>query len=251
MANLCLTFLDVYTSVSEYLGLGSSPTGTNLTKVKNIVHRGYRQFLNPVDGKTSKGYVWSFLHKEAMLNTAEGIEEYELPADFGYLWYGPKYDSDVYYPNPQSTSIETIRVWLSIDTSNNYPQLYAIVSDVYNPLVGQRYKIVFYPPPNSNYLLRYGYIIEPPKLSNDTDIFVGGMRVSEAILESCLAVAEQQEDDTVGLHTQLSTKLINDLIRADVKHAPDFLGTMNLNKLELPINYHYYPTPTSVYNVAI
>lgn len=251
MANLCLTFSDVYNLVSEYLGFGSTPTGTNLTKVKNIVHRGYRQFLNPVDGRTGRGYIWSFLKKESMLVTKEGVSEYELPSDFGCLWYGPKYDNDMHYPNPQPTSIETVRVWLSTDTSNNYPQLYSIVSDVYNPLIGQKYKIVFYPSPNSNYLLRYGYITEPPKLSNDTDIFAGGTRTSEAILETCLAVAEQQEDDIIGLHTQLSAKLINDLIRADVRQVPDSLGIMGsgnlVDKYTAARLLRYYPDPVEVY----
>lgn len=253
MSSLVLSFSDIYTQVSEFLGIGSSPTGTNLTKVKDIVHRGYRQFLTPVDGRTGKNHTWSFLSKESMLITRVGVNEYQLPDDYGHLWYSFTYDNDINYPTPHSTSIDRIRVLLSLDTSNSYPQLYSIVSDVYDSLVGQRYKVVFYPKLDDAYLLRYGYVIEPPKLVNDTDLFIGEMRTSEAILETCLAVAEQQEDDTIGIHTQLAAKLTNDLIRADVKQVPDSVG-LNLDRFRDPTlarEMRYYPDPVSIYNVSL
>jgi hypothetical protein len=57
-SDLQLTFSDIYTKVSEFLGLGSSPTGTDLTKVKDLTYRGYRRFLLPknVRNGQTRGY---------------------------------------------------------------------------------------------------------------------------------------------------------------------------------------------------
>lgn len=254
MASMILSFGDIYGRVSDFLGTGTTPTGTALTTAQDIVHRGYRQFLNSVDLRTGRHHTWSFLKKEFILVTQNGVSEYELPKDFGYLWYGPRYDNEVNKPTPQVSTIETIRTLLSVDESNTYPQLFTIIADKYDPLFGQTYKIVFYPLPDSSYLMRMGYILEPPKLVNATDIFVGGTRSSEAILECCLAVAEQQEDDTAGLHTQLAAKLVNDLIRNDVQQTPDSLGVMGCGGLI--DNYtaarllRWYPDPTEIYGVS-
>src|SRR4030042_1862225 len=256
MGSLILTFGDVYNRVSDFLGTGATPTGTNLTNAQDIVHRGYRQFLYPTNPKTGRTHLWSFLKTEAMIITQDGVLEYELPEDFGYFWYPPKYDNDVNRPNPQSTSVARLRALLSIDDSNTYPRMYSITADKYDPLVGQRYKLMLYPVPDSNYTLRYGYIIEPVKLVNSTDLFIGGTRASEAILECSLAVAEQQEDDTIGIHTQLAAKLTVELINADLKNTPDSLGTMNLSGLSLDNpalarELRYYPSPTEVYDVEL
>ena len=256
MGSLILTFGDMYNRVSDFLGTGATPTGTPLTDAQDIVHRGYRQFLYPINPKTGRTHLWSFLKTEAMIITQEGVLEYELPDDFGYFWYPPKYDSDVNRPNPQPTSVARLRALLSIDSSNTYPQLFSITADRYDPLTGQRYKLMFYPTPDSNYTFRYGYIIEPVKLVNSTDLFIGGTRSSEAILEYSLAVAEQQEDDTIGIHTQLAAKLTVELINADLKNTPDSLGTMNLSSLSLDNpalarEMRVYPTQTEIYGVSL
>ena len=53
MPTLDLTYSDVYTAVSNYLGLGNPTTdATELITVKNIVKRGYRKFLMPTDMST-------------------------------------------------------------------------------------------------------------------------------------------------------------------------------------------------------
>ena len=52
MARLTLSYKDVYDKVGEFLGLvpsGTTPTGQDLTDVKDIVARGLRQFIYPLD----------------------------------------------------------------------------------------------------------------------------------------------------------------------------------------------------------
>lgn len=65
MADLSLTFADLYNRVSSYLGTGSAPTGDNLTLCKEITNRAYRRFIWPVynDGRSMRRHVWSFMKK--------------------------------------------------------------------------------------------------------------------------------------------------------------------------------------------
>ena len=56
----------------------------------------------------------------------------------------------------------------------------------------------------------------------------GGVKSTEAILENCLAVAESQEDEVLGIHMQLAGKLTQDLIIIDSKKDADNMLIGNL-----------------------
>jgi hypothetical protein len=228
MANLNLTFSDVYTEVAEFLGLGSSPTGTDLTNVKNITHRGYRRFLFPVDPIAGKAYIWSFRRKTSKFITKSGQWEYELPDDFSYFTVEPKFAEGENYPNPESRSASQIYSLRTADNTTSYPEYYGLRTGDYDPQIGQVYEVVFWPTPDSAYTYTYEYIMEPVKLVNDDDVFIGGATASECILEMALATAELQEDDTVGIHTQTAVALVNQLIAEDKRRTPKNLG-LNLD----------------------
>jgi hypothetical protein len=225
VSNLTLTFADVYGKVSEY----AADTGdTDDSKAKDLAYRGYRQFLYPVNPKTGRLHIWSFLKQVAVINTSSGKWEYELPDDFGYLSMMPKFGANSNYPNPTPTSVSQIYEFRSLNTSESHPKCFALSVNRYFPDFGQKYNLLFHPPPDGVYAMYYGYVIEPPKPTVDTDVLAGGVMSSEAILESVLAVTEQWKDDKVGVHTQLAQKLINQLIAADTRFAPDSVG-YNLN----------------------
>jgi hypothetical protein len=228
MADLVLSFSDVYTKVSEFLGLGSSPSGDDLTNVKNITYRGYRRFLFPVDPITGKAYVWSFRAKTSKLITTGDQWEYELPDDFAYFTISPTFAAGDNYPNPDERSVSQIYSLRTADNTTSYPEYYALRMGDYDPQIGQVYEIVFWPTPDAAYTYTYEYIMEPEKPSNDDDVFIGGATASECILEMALAVAELQEDDTVGIHTQTAIGLLNQLIAEDKKRTPKGLG-LNLD----------------------
>ena len=42
----------------------------------------------------------------------------------------------------------------------------------------------------------------------------------------CLAVAEQQEDEVVGIHSQLADQKLNNLVQADTISKSDYLGKL-------------------------
>jgi len=224
MATLQLTFSDVYKKVSEFLGLGSSPTGEDLTKVKDIVYRGYRQFLFPIHPVTGRGYIWSFRRKVGTLVTEAGKWVYELPEDFSYFETKLTLIQDGNYPNPEYTSVSRIYEKRTADNTTSYPQYYGVRTGDYHPQTGQVYEIVFWPTPNAAYNYTYNYVFVPEKPANDDDVFIGGPEASECILEMALAVAEVQEDDTVGIHNQQAQALLAKLIRSDEKLAPSSVG---------------------------
>jgi len=55
------TFQNMYSLVGEFVGWGSSPAAGDVTKAKNLVYRGYRRFLQPINMRNGKPHVWSFL----------------------------------------------------------------------------------------------------------------------------------------------------------------------------------------------
>lgn len=220
MSDLGITFSDYYKAVSEFLGLGSSPTGTNLTMVKNIVYRGYKRFLypsvlNPQTGKKVP-HNWSFLKRQYTLVTESGKWKYALPEDFGRILTDPEFSSSAGYDSLIKRSAEFILRQRNRVDSSSYPWYYAITTSEFDPSVGTTWEIWLNDTPDQSYTLYFWYAVHTPKPTEDLDILVGGIEAQEALLESCLAVAEQQmEDGTSTIHTQLAADLIQSLVAAD------------------------------------
>jgi len=227
MSDLRLTFSDVYTQVSSFIGWtapGTAPTGTNLSNAKNVVHRGYRRFLRPVNIRTGKRHIWSFLEQWEVLNTESGKWLYTLPKDFHTLRCPFKHEVDSGYPSMKSTSFNSLLQKRAGQESTSFPHFYAIRAQKYSEEIGTIYEVGFFETPNANYRLNYSYLIRPQKLDSATDVFVGGDLASEVILEHCLAIAEQEYDDTLGIHTQMAQELTQQLILNDESTIPNSVG---------------------------
>jgi len=226
MAQSVLNWSEAYLKVSEFLGLGSSPSGTNLTKVEDITFRGLRRFYYPMDQTNKQSYVWSFLKKYYSLSTITDSWKYALPSDFSEMITKPSFGAGTgYAPLRQRDPQQMIEERVASE-STGYPKYYAIVPVTYDNEVGTFYEFWVYPTPSSVHQLRFFYKIDPLKQENITDFFPGGVKSVEAILENCLAVAEQQEDDVVGLHTQLAMMLTQELIVTDKKPTTDKIGNL-------------------------
>lgn len=230
MANLKLTLSDLYTQVSNFLGLtdlGTAPTGDDLTNCKNIVYRGYRKFLYPVNNKTGQYHEWSFLKPRHTLVTIADKWKYQLPADFSSILTDPTYGEDEGYHRLIKISPEEIENLRAAGVRNYAPYYYAIVPTEYGLETGEYDEIWLYPEPDGSYPLQFFYKSDPLKPENATDYLIGGVKSSEAIIESCLAAAETQEDGEIGIHTQLASRLIQDLIVIDTNTQSNiFLGNL-------------------------
>jgi hypothetical protein len=224
MASLKLDFQSVYNEVSRYLGWGSSPTGDDLTNAKAITHAGYRKFLYPIDLSTGDHHDWSFLIKDAVLETDADKWKYTLPTDFDKIHRRFIHDTSTRYYPPKWTSAERFMEYRSLQSISSYPSAFTVHPGIYDAEHGQFTEIWFYPTPNAHYVMHYAYIINPPQLSNATDYFVGGDFASEAILESALAVAELRWDSKRGVHCEEAELLIQKLIKSDTAIRPDYMG---------------------------
>lgn len=228
MATLALSFSDVYNRVSSFLGWGSSPSGTDLTNAQNIVYRAYINFLNPILISNGKriGYTWSFLIKHAELITSEDKWIYTLPSDYSNVGIWFEHDENSGYPKITKVDPQIILRRRAGLSSSSYPTLCAIRAGSYDKVAGQLYEAMFFETPNQAYNIPYYYILSPPKPTSSTDVFIGGVMASEAIMEMSLALAEQEYDDTIGIHTQLAREKLTSLIELDKGHIPETVGNM-------------------------
>jgi len=236
MAKLSLTFSDIYKEVAEFLGFTDSPTDADKKKVKKIVWRGYRNFLYPLD-ITGKLHHWSFLSKHYTFTT-NSEWKYALPDDFSEILTDPVFDKDTGYPQLTKVDGNWIMRKRAAAGYSTYPEYYAIVSTGYSLETGTKYEMWLYPTPNQGYLLSFFYRFDPSKPEDVTNLLVGGVRLSEAILESCLAVAEHQYKGELGIHNQLATELIRRMVVADKVINGSYIGNLYGPHLIWPRDYN-------------
>lgn len=243
MANLSLSFSELYNLVARFLykqqlgkwyeNIDTKSTDPQTVIIKAICARGYRQFLYPVDDRSGQEYLWSFLKQYYTINLQDGKWKYALPENFSEMLTDPSFsDEDGYY---QLTKITPERLLDMRVSSINVivPSFYAIATSNYDLETGTYYEFWVHGEPNSSYTLQFFYKIDPLKPVETSDYLVGGIKATEAILENCYAVAEQQELNQFGIHTQLAHKLTQDLIKVDSgQEAKTVLGNLYSGEYE-------------------
>lgn len=223
MAKLTLNYVDLYTRVSSFMSLttaGVVPTGTNLTTCKDLVDRGIRQFLYPMDMKYGTPHEWSFLKQHWSFSTVNEQWKYSLPVDFSDLLTGFTHDNSQALPTLKKVDGQQIKEMRSYTVTSGWPYFYAVVPQKYDIEIGTTYELWLYPNPSQKFTFSAFYRPDPVKLAATTDLMIGGIMAIEAILESCLAVAEtQEEDNTSTHHQQEAARLIQTAIRFDSNKA--------------------------------
>lgn len=91
---------------------------------------------------------------------------------------------------------------------------------------GQRKELAFYPTPDTVWRLHYQYEAYTGKLTSSAPYPLGGMKLSELYLESCMSVAETRVFDEPGVHTREFEALLLDAIRRDSKNTGKNFGFM-------------------------
>jgi hypothetical protein len=218
MASMIKTFGDLYNDVARFLGTygSSGPSGDDLTDAKNAVHAGYLRFI--------LAYDWSFRKRAHSLDTISGTYKYELPEDFENLQDTFQFSVDDAFPPVEERSVSEIMDWRAINTYTSYPSFYAIQNGVYSKETGQGKEVIFYPTPDATYNFNYVYYIVPPKLSDDNDIPIGGVEMSECIRGYCLAEAETFIEESAGTQEAKRAQLLAEAIRVDQRRQPKTLG---------------------------
>lgn len=236
MARMTLTYQNLYDRVSHFLGLtpeGTSPTGTNLTLCQGIVTRGIRQFLYPIDMRYGTPHQWSFIAQYWSFSTVGSQWKYELPIDFSDLTETFSYAKSEALDPLKKVSGQQIQELRSMTDAYGWPTYYAVVPAIYDVELGTTYELWLYPTPSSAWTLSTFYRIDPVKMSATTDLAIGGISACEALLETCLAVAETQEEDNESTHHQReSQRLIQTMILFDTgKTATGIIGNLYSRKI--------------------
>jgi hypothetical protein len=223
MATMQYTYQNLYDRVSKFLGTygSSGPTGTDLQDAKDFVKSGYMQFLTAYD--------WTFRRRFATLTLEGGKHIYEMPQDYGGLRTKFCFNRETGYPPLDDRSEQEIMELRGYGEYRTYPEVYTIRSGVYDPQGGQRYEVLFWPTPSSDYVLYYSYFYMPPMMSNATDVPMGGAEVSEAILRMCIAAAEDEGDEVLGVQAQKAQNELAKAIDQDKQREPKQLGYMGNN----------------------
>lgn len=252
MSRYTLDYSDLYDEVSWFLGMttrGTSPTSTNLTTCKSIVDRGIRQFMYPLDDR-GQPYEWKFLQMFTQFNLNSSNSKYALPIDFSDMGNKIHYDNQSANPPIIKRSAEQILSYITGNDQTGYPEYFAITPCQYNPTTGTLYELWFYPRPNQAYTLSAFYRADPVKLSATTDLIFGGVRAIEAILESCLAVAEHSLDDMkTSHHAQKARELIVTLLKFDRITDSGKLGNLYSSGSTWPPDRSFftYPSDSNIY----
>jgi hypothetical protein len=132
---------------------------------------------------------------------------------------------DQWYPSVSQRHDSTIR---KLETSNpqfSRPSFYSVRTDRFDPTVGSRKSLAFYPAPDAAYVLRVPMILRPVDLSDANPYPIGGEMLSQAILEACLAAAEHNYEEREHVHEKRFQEQIALAIRNDQdRSSPTSLG---------------------------
>ena len=95
------------------------------------------------------------------------------------------------------------------------PVFCALTSKTFDPTVGQRWEVQFWPTPDEVWQLTGRKKIIPDKLTSSNKYPLGGGNHSETILESVLAAAERKMEDNEGVHARAFQRLLEASINQD------------------------------------
>lgn len=151
--------------------------------------------------------------------TIDSEDLFTLPWDYGGMSGDGRFTFDVSENKLSVISVindAMIRLKRQAGVSTGTPYLAAIVPLTTAGAQGQRWGIMFHPPPNDEITLHYRYYILANALVDDTAEYpYGSVAHSETILESCLAIAETREKDSASVEHQ---SRFATLLQASIDH---------------------------------
>lgn len=155
----------------------------------------------------------------------------EIPMDAAFdsvsndsdLTYYPS--PDCWYPPVRQRHDATIRKMESDTPEFDRPVFYSVRTSTFDPTVGSRKVLAFYPTPDAAYVLRVPMILRPVDLDDSNQYPIGAEMLSQVILEACLAAAEHNYEERNHVHEDQYQKLIAMAISKDQERSsPTSLG---------------------------
>jgi len=225
-STLSISYPDLMKAVRIYLGYDPESSEDD-AKVDSFVQSGVRNFYYPhaVDG-VDAFFEWSFLKPRTTILTVADQEDYDLPDDCARVLDRLFFDSDYHYsPVPIVSVAEILDCRQSTETTGT-PQLAAVQSKTSTGSDGQRLEILFWPMPTGGTTLHYRYEAYQGKITTALPYPLGGMKYSELVKKSCLAVAEQEANDEIGIHSQQFERALVAATKRDALSEAHSFGQM-------------------------
>jgi len=219
-STLSLDYDNLAVRVAEYLGYSRTSGDWSVAeaaRIDEIVQDGYRQFL------MAGGHQWSFLEPTATLVTVADTADYDMPDDFGQLAAGFTFAANEAFIRVRVVPESRIRFWRQTDIGTSAPYYVAIRPKTTTGTTGQRFEALLHPTPGAVYNLTYSYRVLVNKLVT-TEYPYGAMNHADALLKSCLAVAELRDTDEQGPHAAQYADALAVSIRFDGQSQPHHLG---------------------------
>lgn len=192
--------------IGRFLNLGRDPdndwSSQQASDVADIIRSGLRRVYWPPllpapEGRPQQPqHAWSFLRPVSTLDVKAGVSTYTLPEDFSGMLSGATFAGGSADVVPE----EQIR---SLAARSGTP-IYCAVRPrpITDGSIETAYEILLYPTPSADLTASFRYTRNPPEISADNPYPLGGPKLSELILESCLAAAEKTLEDTEGIHAK-------------------------------------------------
>lgn len=234
-STLSIGYDDLQIEVGRFLGYSATVASWDAGQVAEVdryIQAGVRQFYYPpaTDGAEA-GYEWSFLKPVATLQTAIDDGEQDMPDGFGRIVGDLHFDASIHAASITVVGEHRILSLLQRSSEAGRPMHAAVRFKTSTGSTGQRQEIVWWPVPNAVYTLTYRYEAFAGKLVKTTNPYpLGGMKHSELIVESCLAVAEQRANDEKGLHWDSFMRMLASAVAQDRKNGARYFGAMSLGE---------------------
>lgn len=158
-----------------------------------------------------------------------GRPEIPMPAEFdsvtndSELAYYP--DNNACYPSVMQRGDQAIRRLEQVGREFDRPVYYSVRNVLFDPAVGSRRVLVFFPTPDQAYTMRVPMLLRPVMLTSNSQQPVGGEVLSQVIIEACLASAETNFEERENVHHRKFMELLPLAIRADQERScPTSLG---------------------------
>ena len=132
---------------------------------------------------------------------------------------------DQWYPAASQRGDALIRKLEAENPEFSRPCFYSVRTDRFDPAVGSRKSLAFYPAPDAVYTLRVPMILRPVDLDDSNPYPIGAEMLSQVILEACLAAAEHNYEEREHVHEKRFQELIVLAIDRDKdRSTPTSLG---------------------------
>ena len=222
---------DLRSEIGEFIGSGRgvSPawSAAQLADINLVMNSGIRRVYYPpaVSGDTV-GYEWSWLKPYATLSVVSGTDDYDLPDDFGRILGELHYPAEENRKAVVEVPVSDILEMRSGTATTGAPWYFGVRWKSTDGSNGQRQELLLFPEPDNDWTMPYKYEAYNAALSDSYPYPLGGMKMAELYIESCLAVVEQRLNDSPGVHSQQFDLLLVDAVARDRRQDAAFYGQM-------------------------